>query len=312
MAHMDTVYPKGILESQPYKVDGNKIFGPGIADAKGGIAVILHSLQILLESGWRDFATLTVLFDPDEETGSASSGELISKLGDQHDTVLSFEPSAPISVFKVHSLMLGGHAGFAKATLEVKGRASHAGVAPQNGRNAVVELAHQLLQTRDIAKEVPGTQLSWTQLRADKPINQIPDVAVAYGDVRFLQHGVEDKLLDALKAKIASSKLVPDTETSITLDINRPAFVPGERGRALFEKSKAIYEELGRFPLVGAPMTGGYTNAGLAARSGKAAVLESLGLPGWGYHAKDEYIEADGIVPRLYMTTRLLVELGKQ
>ena len=310
MAHMDTVYAKGILQTQPYKVDGNKIYGPGIADAKGGIAVMLQSLQILLDSGWRDFATLTVMFDPDEETGSASSGELIAKLGSEHDTVLSFEPTTAKSIAKDEPLLLG-HAGFARATLEVKGRASHAGAAPQQGRNAVIELAHQVLQTRDIAKDVPGTQLSWTQVKADQPINQIPALAVATGDVRMLQHDVEDKLLVALKAKVESSKLVPDTETSVKLEVNRPAFLTGDRGRALYEKAKAIYAEIDR-PLAATPMTGGYTNAGLAARSGKPVVLESFGLPGWGYHAKDEYIEIDSIVPRLYLVTRLLVELGKQ
>src|SRR6185437_10627999 len=76
-AHMDTVYPSGILATQPYKVEGNRVYGPGIADDKGGIAVIVHSLRILLDAGWRDFATLTVLVDPDEEVGSTSAAALI-------------------------------------------------------------------------------------------------------------------------------------------------------------------------------------------------------------------------------------------
>ena len=94
IAHMDTVYAKGILGSQPYRVDGNRIYGPGIADDKGGIAVILHSLKILGEAGWRDYAKLTVLFNPDEEIGSIGSGELIAEIADQHDVVLSCEPTA--------------------------------------------------------------------------------------------------------------------------------------------------------------------------------------------------------------------------
>lgn len=148
-------------------------------------------------------------------------------------------------------------------------------------------------------------------MRADKPVNQIPDVAVAYGDVRMLQHGVEDKLLAAVKAKVESGKLVPDTETSVKLEVNRPAFLAGDRGRALHEKAKGICAEIDR-ELASLPMSGGHTNAGLAARSGKATVIESFGLAGWGCHAKDEYIEVDSIAPRLYLATRLLVELGKQ
>lgn len=79
IGHMDTVYQPGILATQPYRVDGDKIFGPGIADDKGGLAVILHALKILSESGWRDYAKLTVMFNPDEEVGSIGSGELISE-----------------------------------------------------------------------------------------------------------------------------------------------------------------------------------------------------------------------------------------
>lgn len=309
-AHMDTVYPKGILATQPYKVDGNKLYGPGSADDKGGIAVIMHSLQILLGSGWRDFATLTVLVNPDEETGSASSHELITKLASQQDTVLSFEPSGAKTVVKGEPLLLGA-AGIANATLEVKGRAAHAGAAPEHGRNAVVELAHQVLQTRDVAKDIPGAQLNWTNLRTENPSNQIPALAVAIGDVRLKQAGAEEKLNAALQAKIAGPKLVPDTETSVKLVVGRPLFLAGERGQALYEKAKAIYAEIDR-PLGATPMTGGGTDAAFAAVSGKPVVLESFGLPGWGYHAKDEFIEIDSIVPRLYLVTRLLTELGKQ
>ena len=91
MAHMDTVFERGILDSMPVRQEENKLFGPGVLDAKGGIAVILHSLSILADRGWRDYETLTVLFNPDEEIGSAGSGALISKFASQSDTVLSFE-----------------------------------------------------------------------------------------------------------------------------------------------------------------------------------------------------------------------------
>jgi glutamate carboxypeptidase len=93
MAHMDTVYERGILATQPWRVDGERIYGPGIADDKGGIAVVLHALKILKEVEWREYAKITVLFNPDEEVGSIGSGELISEIADQHDFVLSCEPT---------------------------------------------------------------------------------------------------------------------------------------------------------------------------------------------------------------------------
>jgi glutamate carboxypeptidase len=305
-AHMDTVYPTGILLSQPYKRDGNRLYGPGIADDKGGIAVILHSLKILNDAGWKDYARLTVLFNPDEEVGSDGSGETIASLADESDVVLSYEPTGTGG----NEWLLLGAASHATAFLEVKGRSSHAGVSPEAGRNAVMELAHQLLQTRDVAKDIPGVQLNWTNVVSNKAINQIPDLAIATGDVRITTRGAEQKLLAALQAKVHSSKLVTDTETSVRIVAGRPGFVANGAGYAVAERARDIYAELGR-NLWLVPMTKGATDAGFAGRSGKAAVVESLGLAGSGYHARDEYIEIDSIVPRLYLTTRLLTELGK-
>ena len=161
IAHMDTVYPAGTLASEPYRQDGNKLYGPGIADDKGGIAVILHSLAILKDAGWRDYAQLTVLFNHDEEVGSTTSGETIAQLAEQHDYVFSAEPTGAKAVARTEGLLLGA-AGTASATMEVKGRSAHAGAAPEAGRNALIELAYQLQQTRDIAKDIPGAQLNWT------------------------------------------------------------------------------------------------------------------------------------------------------
>jgi len=309
IAHMDTVYQKGVLASQPYRVEGSRIYGPGIADDKGGIAVILRSLKILRQAGWRDYAGLTVSFNPDEEVGSIGSGEFIAELADQHDVVLSCEPTVAEPAAKYDSLLLGA-SGTATATMEVKGRAAHAGAAPQLGRNALIELAHQLLQTEDIAKSIPGTQLNWTTAQAGAVRNQIPEKAVAGADVRVtIADGVE-RLQAALDEKV-KQKLIADTETTVKIEAGRPAFVAGDAGRALAREGQAIYAEIDRrLDLV--EMTGGATDAGYANRDGKAAVVESFGLAGFGYHARDEYIDIGSIVPRLYLMTRLLTELGKK
>ena len=310
MAHMDTVYPDGILASQPYKLDGNRLYGPGIADDKGGIAVILHALGVLKSLGWSDYATVTVLFNPDEEIGSGGSGALIQALAAEHDVVLSYEPTAAKSMAKVEGVLLAA-AGTATATMEVKGRASHAGAAPDEGRNALIELSHQMLATQDIAKNIPGAQLNWTYAQGGSVRNQIPAQAMATADVRLLKPDAAEKLQAALVAKTQESHRVPDTHVHVSLEVGRPPYVAGERGMALAQRARAIYAELDGRPLFFHPVTGGGTDAGFASGSGKAAVLESLGLAGWGFHAKDEYIEIDSIVPRLYLTSRLLQELAK-
>lgn len=118
------------------------------------------------------------------------------------------------------------------------------------------------------------------------------------------------KLQAALDEKV-KEKLVPDTETTVKIEVGRPAFVAGDRGRALAREGQAIYAEIER-KLDIAEMTGGATDAGFANRSGKAVVVESFGLAGFGYHARDEYIDSGSIVPRLYLMTRMLTELGKK
>jgi glutamate carboxypeptidase len=305
IAHMDTVYPDNTLATQPLREDGNRLYGPGVADDKGGIAVILHALQILKDAGWRDYARITVLFNPDEEVGSIGSGATIATLAEQHDFVFSCEPTAAKSVAKVEGLLLGA-AGTAAVRLRVDGRAAHAGAAPELGRNALIELAHQILETRDIARGIPGAQLNWTTAQAGVVSNQIPEQATAGADVRLTARDAADKLKAALEAKLASTQLVPDTTTTLTFELGRPPFIANDLAREWAQKAQAIYAELDGRELGLAQMTGGATDAGYAGRSGKVPVIESFGLAGFGYHARDEYVELDSIVPRLYLMTRML------
>ena len=309
IAHLDTIYAPGTLATQPIKLDGNRLYGPGIADDKGGVAVILHSLDILRAAGWQDCAQLTVLFNSDEESQSAGSGETIAATAEPHDVVLSYEPTAAKAVLKTEGVLLAA-AGTGTVAMTVKGRASHAGAAPEQGRNALIEMAHQIGQTDGIAKGIPGAQLNWTEASSGKVRNQIPDMASASADLRLTAADAAQKLEVALKTQAAQRK-VPDTETSFVINIGRPPFAGDSRTLALAKRAQAIYGELEGRPLMLVPGTGGGTDAGYASRSGKPAVLESMGLAGWGYHARDEYIEIDSIVPRLYLTTRMLMDLGR-
>lgn len=301
IAHMDTVYQPGILATQPYREDGDRVYGPGIADDKSGIALILHTLELLQQRGWRDYAQLTVIFNPDEEVGSRLSGNWIATQAAEHDFVFSCEPHGA----RLDGILLSA-SGIATATMTVQGRASHAGVAPQAGRNALIELSHQLLQTREL--EVPGAQLNWTRANAGLVTNQIPAAATATGDVRLSAADGIQRLQQALNDKVATP-LVPETVTRVEIEPGRPPYIATDAGRAWATKAQAIYAEIGR-KLALYPTTGGGTDAGYASRSGKAVVLESFGLGGDGVHGKDEYITIDTVVPRLYLLSRMMQEAG--
>ena len=203
IAHMDTVYPPGSLAKQPFRIDGNRAYGLGIADDKQGIAVILHTLAALRSLDFRDYATLTVLINADEEISSPGSRKLLTELGAQHDATLSFEASLTTS----DKLALAT-AGIASATLKVAGRASHAGAAPEKGVNALYELSHQILQARDLSDTATGVKLNWTLAKAGTVRNMIPPEAQAQADVRVLRvadyDGIEQKLRERVKNAVAA------------------------------------------------------------------------------------------------------------
>jgi glutamate carboxypeptidase len=130
IAHMDTVYPRGMLAKQPFRIDGDRAYGLGIADDKQGIAVILHTLAILKAINFQQYGTLTVLINADEEISSPGSRGLISRLGAEHDATFSVESS--LAATDKLSLVTSG---IAAVTLTVKGRAAHSGEEPEKGVN---------------------------------------------------------------------------------------------------------------------------------------------------------------------------------
>jgi glutamate carboxypeptidase len=132
IAHMDTVYPAGMLAQQPYRVDGNRAYGLGIADDKQGIALIVHTIAMLNALNEKGYGTLTVLINGDEEISSPASRKLLAKLGGEHDAVMSFEASRAES-----DKIALATSGIAMVVLTVRGRASHAGSAPERGINAL-------------------------------------------------------------------------------------------------------------------------------------------------------------------------------
>ncbi|MCF5223657.1 M20/M25/M40 family metallo-hydrolase, partial [Pseudomonas syringae] len=177
MVHYDTVFGPGTAARRPFRLDSERAYGPGVADAKGGVAMILHSLKLLQDQQFKDFGTLTVLFNPDEETGSSGSKKVIAELARQNDYVFSYEPPDKDAV----TVATNGINGL---LLDVKGKSSHAGSAPEAGRNAAIELAHQMLQLKDLGDPGKGTTVNWTMIKGGEKRNIIPSSASAGADMR--------------------------------------------------------------------------------------------------------------------------------
>ncbi len=306
MAHMDTVYVKGTLAKAPFRVEGHRAYGPGIADDKSGIAVILHALKLLQDRGFADWGELVVMFNTDEERGSFGSRALIQQLAAQADAVLSFEPT----LAGQESLPLGT-AGIVYYKVAVKGAAAHAGANPELGTNALVEASDIVLRTLDLDDKSRDLRFNWTVAKAGAVPNIIPDQASLEANIRYARPEDLDKLLATLEQRIQGRKKLEKSQITITPDRGRPAFNATAGGRRMADQAVAIYREAGA-PLAVIDRIGGGTDAAYAALSGKP-VIESLGLPGFGYHSDQaEYVLIDAIPRRLYLTARLITGLAQE
>jgi glutamate carboxypeptidase len=306
IAHMDTVYPRGMLAQQPFRIAGDRAYGLGISDDKQGIALILHTLALLKTMNFRDYGTLTVLINADEEISSPGSRSLITKLGAEHDATFSVESSRAES----DKLSLAT-SGIASVTLSVKGRASHSGAAPERGVNALYELAHQVLQTRDLSDPAVGLKMNWTLANAGTTRNMIPPGAQAVADVRVLRvadyDGIEKKVRERIK-----NQLLPDAKVEMIFERRRPPLEATPASRALAKRAQQIYRELGIELVVDDVAEGGGTDAAFAALKTKAPVIERFGLQGYGGHTADaEYVLLDSIEPRLYLLARMIMEVSQ-
>ena len=305
IAHMDTVYLRGMLKDQPFRVDGNRAYGLGIADDKQGVALILHIVAMLNKLGVKDYGTLTVLVNGDEEISSPGSRSTITRVAADQDAVLSFEGGGGDGGIRLAT------SGIGSAYLTVEGKSSHAGAAPERGINALYELSHQILQMRDLSQDDKGLKLNWTVSQAGTNRNVIPAAASAQADARALRVSDFDQLQSALQERV-KKKLLPDSKVQVKFEVRRPPLEATAASRQLAAHARTIYEEIGQPMKVADVATGGGTDAAFAALKARGAVIEGFGLSGFGAHSNDaEYVNLETIVPRLYLGTRLIMDIAR-
>lgn len=306
IAHMDTVYLKGMLAKQPFRIDGDRAYGLGIADDKQGIALILHTLEVLKKSKFNEYGKITVLINGDEEISSPAARSYFTKLGAEHDVTFSCEPSQA----KSDRIALTT-AGIAAVNMDITGKASHAGSAPELGRNALEELAFQIQQMKNFSDPKEGIKMNWTLATAGTNRNVIPSVAFATADVRVMKK--ED--FDVIERKVrerAKNQQIPDTKVAISFERRRPPLLMSPQSLQMAEHAKKVYSELGRDLVLGTVAAGGGTDAAFAALDTLNPVIESMGVQGFGAHSNDdEYILLSSITPRMYLLSRLIMDVSR-
>lgn len=300
LAHIDTVHKIGSVAERPFRVEKGRAYGPGISDDKGGLILGLQALKLIKEMNYTNFGKITYLINCDEEKGSFGSRALIMEKAKEHHYAIGLEPGIP------GDEIMSWRKGIGYYVVEVKGQSAHAGIEPEKGRNAVMELAHQILQFSKLGDEKKMTSINFTIFQAGGVSNIIPDFAKAQADVRVLYPTEYDRLEKAMN-EVAKNKLVPGTEVKIIATKGRPPFPKSPQSEAFASKFAAIYSEVGlKLNIVG---SGGGSDANYAASVGATAV-DGLGIVGGGDHTPQEYIELESISPRLYLLTKMLMDLG--
>jgi len=301
IAHIDTVFGPGTAAARPFSMDSERARGPGVGDEKAGVVNAIMALKILHDLGFKNYATITLLLDDSEERGSPGSRSLIAALAKQHDVAFNMEPGDPPDALTVW------RKGSTSIRIQVKGRAAHAGMAPQDGRNAAAELVHQLATLEWAFPHAgDGTTVNLTVLKSGERNNIIPDFAEATLNVRYRK----PQDFDAVLAKVvagAGATLVPDTGVTVLHEAAFPPLTENAQIDALAARARAIYAEIGK--TVALSGNGGASESALAMAEGTPA-LDGLGFVGGDFHTDHEWIDLTSIVPRLYLLTRLLMETG--
>ena len=299
VGHTDTVHSRGSLDLRPWRIDGGKIYGPGVFDMKANCALMIEVLRTISELNLKPNFGVTIVLTCDEEVGSASGWPLIEQVAKAQQTRYGFvlEPPAPGGRVKT------GRKGTGIYAIKVEGKAAHAGLEPEKGASAILELARQTERLHALNLSGSGITLNVGVVHGGTRSNVVAAQAEGEIDVRFSTEA-ESREVERI---LASLQPVDErTKVFVSGGINRP---PLERTPAvveLFEKARSVAADLG-FEL-GEAQVGGASDGNFLAALG-IPVLDGLGISGDGAHAVHEHIEADDIARRGALITGLLLSV---
>jgi glutamate carboxypeptidase len=292
LAHHDTVWPLGTIAQAPFSIADGVLRGPGCFDMIAGLVMALHAIADL---GQRDGVTLLVTGD--EELGSASSRELIEDEARRAEAVLVLEASADGGALKT------ARKGTSLYEIDIVGRAAHAGLEPQKGVNATLELAHQVQCVAALADPNAGTTVTPTSATSGTTVNTVPALARFSVDVRAWTASEQERVDAALQGL---RPLLPGAEVHVNGGINRP---PLEEWASspLFERAQLVAAQLGLPELTRADV-GGASDGNFTAGVG-VPTLDGLGAVGGGAHADDEHVLVDRLADRTVLLRALIEHL---
>jgi len=298
LGHHDTVWPRGTLEKHPFSITDGVMQGPGCFDMIVGLAQAVHAIVALVETDGADAVDgVTLLVTGDEEVGSWTSRALIEEEARGCDAVLVMEAAGPGGAVKT------ARKGVSLYAVHAIGKAAHAGLEPDKGVNATIEIAHQIPRIVALSDPTHGTSVTPTRLVADTTVNTVPARARVDVDVRATTAAEQQRVDDAMRAL---EPLLDGARIEIGGGINRPVM---ERASAadLYARAAALAPAAGITDLAEVAV-GGASDGNFTAGIG-VPTLDGLGAVGGGAHAVDEHVLVEHIVPRTALVALLIRDL---
>lgn len=296
LGHHDTVFPIGTLAARPFRVDADRATGPGVFDMKAGIVLAVHALAALRDGG-QSIEGVECLFTADEEVGSESSRALLEERALACGAVLVLEPSAHGGALKT------GRKGCGTFEVTARGRAAHAGLEPEKGANALVELAHRIVDIAALARPELGTTVTPTVAKAGTADNVVPATASLRVDVRVES---DDERRRVEEAMVALRPEDPGVRLDVHGGIGRPPMPTGSSD-ALFAVAAEAAAAAG-LPAPSGVAVGGGSDGNFTAALG-VPTLDGLGAVGGGAHADEEWVDVATLPARRALLTALLSRL---
>ena len=300
--HMDTVYGAAHPFQTLTYINDNCINGPGVADMKGGLIVMLHALLAFEQSPDSKSIGWDVLINADEEIGSPASSPLLSEMAQNYEAALVYEPAMTID-----GTLAKNRKGSGKLTLIAKGIAAHAGRAFDQGRNAICFLAEVITAVHALNGQRDGVTINVGLIQGGEALNVVPDKAVAKLDIRISDPLDETWVREQL-THIMTSHQQEGYSLTVEGEFSRPVKRVNAATKDLFSRVQRIAKRLGL--TIDWQDSGGCCDGNNLAQHG-LAVLDTLGVRGGNIHSPNEFILLDSLVERAALSTLLLVELAQ-
>ena len=297
LGHYDTVWPLGTLATMPFRVEGNRAFGPGVFDMKASLIEAEFAVDCLNRLGLRPPRPVVLLITSDEEIGSPTSRALIEETARSSEYALVLEPPLPDGSLKT------ARKGVGHFVLEIEGKASHAGVEPRKGVSAILELAHQVVALHALNDHEAGVSVNVGVIEGGTTSNVVAARASARIDVRATTLDQAASIEQAIRQL---APRIPGVRLTVGGGFNRPPMERTAAGGRLFDRARTIGRGLGLELCEGS--TGGGSDGNFTAAVG-LATLDGLGIAGSGAHALHEQIDLDSLPERTALLAALLMHL---